>query len=387
MSGSKWICLFRFWFNLVSRCLHLKSGLMMSTMPWCQLSAYLLLNYTEVLFQSSSSLCRSTCCRTWDIQRVGCGMVWKNEARWARRNVTRHSLSAHSWDSLTHSIPDSRLCPVKQKSACTPSMHGAKILWTITEPWWNREFPRGEQRNYHSLQIYVFRHGPLTWLVMQRNVWSDIVSWQTRRLNNSTKYLLHASMITTSKKKKWNPWESCQKYGLKLYWNVDTWHVLEDPIFHGQWTHLHDHIMDQSLWQTPESFDLLHSSYMWLWTLLSCGKHCKTMQTVTVSRLRICRRSWGFKFYIRRNIVHFWKSYVCSNKLDVQETDCRFSQFNRIWNHLFGHWIEIRRVACSGIKGSNSFCFWKRHSNYRENGATRWYRKKSKILWEDQRAQ
>ena len=33
----------------------------------------------------------------------------------------------------------------------------------------------------------------MTWLVMQRNVWSDIVSWQTRRLNNSTKYLLHAS--------------------------------------------------------------------------------------------------------------------------------------------------------------------------------------------------
>ena len=27
---------------------------------------------------------------------------------------------------------------------------------------------------------------------MQRSVWNDIVSWQTRRLNNSTKYLLHA---------------------------------------------------------------------------------------------------------------------------------------------------------------------------------------------------
>ena len=34
---------------------------------------------------------------------------------------------------------------------------------------------------------------------MQRNVWSDIVSWQTRRLNNSVKYLLRASMTITSK--------------------------------------------------------------------------------------------------------------------------------------------------------------------------------------------
>ena len=40
----------------------------------------------------------------------------------------------------------------------------------------------------------------MTWLVMQRSVWNDIVSWRTRRLSNSTKYLLHASMTTTSKK-------------------------------------------------------------------------------------------------------------------------------------------------------------------------------------------
>ena len=29
---------------------------------------------------------------------------------------------------------------------------------------------------------------------MQGSVWNDIVSWRTRRLNNSTNYLLHASM-------------------------------------------------------------------------------------------------------------------------------------------------------------------------------------------------
>ena len=51
---------------------------------------------------------------------------------------------------------------------------------------------------------------------MQRNVWNDIVSWQTRRLNNSTKYLLHASMTTTSKKKKQNLLENCQIHALKI---------------------------------------------------------------------------------------------------------------------------------------------------------------------------
>ena len=73
------------------------------------------------------------------------------------------------------------------------------------------------------------------------------------------------------------------------------------------------------------------------------------MQTGTVSRLWLRRRSWRFEIHFWRNIVRFWKSNICSNKLDVQETNCCFSQFNRIWNHLFGHWTEIGWFACSGL--------------------------------------
>ena len=50
-----------------------------------------------------------------------------------------------------------------------------------------------------------------------KSVWNDIVSWRTRRLSNSTKYLLHASMTTTSKKKKQNLLENCQIHALKLF--------------------------------------------------------------------------------------------------------------------------------------------------------------------------
>ena len=60
-------------------------------------------------------------------------------------------------------------------------------------------------------------HGLMTWLVMQRSVWNDIVSWRIRRLSNSAKYLLHASMTTTSKKKKQNLLENCQIHALKLF--------------------------------------------------------------------------------------------------------------------------------------------------------------------------
>ena len=103
--------------------------------------------------------------------------------------------------------------------------------------------------------------------------------------------------------------------------------------------------MDQNMWQTIIPFDLLHSSYMWWQTILLCGKHCRTMQIGTVSRLRFHRRSWRFKIW--RNIVHFRKSYICSNKLDVQETNFNFTQFNRIWNHFFGWRIEVGRYSRS----------------------------------------
>ena len=59
----------------------------------------------------------------------------------------------------------------------------------------------GELKNYHARKIFVFLRGPTIWKVMPRNVWNDIVSWQTGRLNNSTKYLLHALMTIISKKK------------------------------------------------------------------------------------------------------------------------------------------------------------------------------------------
>ena len=69
------------------------------------------------------------------------------------------------------------------------------------------------------------------------------------------------------------------------------------------------------------------------------------------------------KIHFGWNIVHFWKSYICSSKLDVYETNFSFTQFNRIRNHLFGRWIEIRWFACSRFVGSDCFSSWKHDSD------------------------
>ena len=81
------------------------------------------------------------------------------------------------------------------------------------------------------------------------------------------------------------------------------------------------------------------------------------------------------------NIMRFRKPYICSNKLDVQEANCCLSQFNRIWNHLVGHWTEIGWFARSGTLGSTCFCSWKCFSCFRSIGETwEWWSQTPQVL-------
>ena len=93
------------------------------------------------------------------------------------------------------------------------------------------------------------------------------------------------------------------------------------------------------------------------------------MQIGTVSRLRLCRRSGGFKIYIRWNIVHFWKSYVCSNKLDMQEANISIPQLHRVWNHFFGCRIEVGWYTRTWFTGSDRrSSSWKHESEWSSTG-------------------
>ena len=49
--------------------------------------------------------------------------------------------------------------------------------------------------------------------------------------------------------------------------------------------------------------------------------------------------------------MRFGKSYICSNKLDVQETNLSFAQFNRIRNHLLRRRIKVGRDSRSRFMG------------------------------------
>ena len=113
-----------------------------------------------------------------------------------------------------------------------------------------------------------------------RNVWNEVVGWRTKRLNNCTKYLLHALMTIISEKKNWNPWENCQKYALILFWNACSWHVLEDLIFCGQWTNLHDRLRngpkyvtnDYVVWYLTSLTHVITRHYWYVGNTAQCFK-------------------------------------------------------------------------------------------------------------------
>ena len=76
------------------------------------------------------------------------------------------------------------------------------------------------------------------------------------------------------------------------------------------------------------------------------------MQAGTVSRL------WLQSTSGRTLCIFGSHTFVPTNWM-CKETNCCFTQYNRIWNHLCGHWTGIRWFACSGTVGSDCFCSWK----------------------------
>ena len=147
---------------------------------------------------------------------------------------------------------------------------------------------------------------------MPRNVWNDIVSWQTGRLNNSRKFQLHAVMTIISKRKKQNLWENCHMYALKLFWNAYIWQELEDPIFYGQWTNLHDR--SQKL--TNACDQRLSRLISYIYHTCHYKQHCHVGLTAQQCRLD------SFKILILREILKTQNQH--------QEEFCAFSEVKHL---------------------------------------------------------
>ena len=158
--------------------------------------------------------------------------------------------------------------------------------------------------------------------------------------------------------------ELFKKYALQLFWNAyilgTNWKTGYSMVSEQTCT-IH-HKMDQSLWQTIISFDLLHSSYMWLQTILSCGETLPNNANWDCLKTPILQEI--LRIQNLRQVEHcsFRKPYVCSNQLDVLETNFSFAQFNRIRIHFLGRRIEVGWYTRTWFMGSDRRSSWKHDS-------------------------
>ena len=78
-------------------------------------------------------------------------------------------------------------------------------------------------------------------------------------------------------------------------------------------------------------------------------------------RLNIVHR---LKIDIRRSFVHFWKSIICTDQLDVQEANVSISQLHRIRDHLAGCWVCVWMFYLRSTCGFWSLKCRERSPNY-----------------------
>ena len=110
--------------------------------------------------------------------------------------------------------------------------------------------------------------------------------------------------------------------------------------------------MDQGLWQTIISFDLLHPSHMWIQTVLLCGKLCQTVQIGTVFQdsdfagdLEDSKSTSGGLLCIFGSQTFVPISWSARNRLSV------FRQFYRSWNHFSRCRFTHGRYSPSHLSG------------------------------------
>ena len=176
---------------------------------------------------------------------------------------------------------------------CIPGMHS-----TWTQRYSNYVFLLEQLKNYRVEKAQRRWPGPTTWKDMLENALSDTVNWQTKKIEQL--YEVSNSLLgwtITSRRRNWNQWENFPNYAHKvslknLYLARIGWPG-------------HSLVSKETCWISHQMDTNTNRIVMW-----------ETLQN---------NARWDcFKTpIIRWNIVHFWRSDVCSNQ-----------QFYRSWNYF-----------------------------------------------------
>ena len=120
------------------------------------------------------------------------------------------------------------------------------------------------------------------------------------------------------------------------------------------------YILDQSLWQTIMSFDILHSSQMWvhnnivMWVILQNNVDWDCFKTFVLQEILRIQNLRQVEHCAFLEVVHLfpWVG-LCKKQTSGSH------RFNRIRHHFFGCRIEVGWYTRSRFMGSDCFSPWK----------------------------
>ena len=162
---------------------------------------------------------------------------------------------------------------------------------------------------------------------MRRNAWKDIANWRTKLLNHYTQSQLHELTTIQFKEEEMGSVGElsnvCSQIVLKCLYLARMARPENSSVCKqsGTSSHKMDRACDKRL---ARLISHIHHTCEY-------RQYCRVGSTAQQSRLRLISRFWSclwlgrFEINIGRNIMYFWKSNICANKLDVQETDMSFS--------------------------------------------------------------
>ena len=224
---------------------------------------------------------------------------------------------------------------------------------TITEPCLNREFRAG--RNWRTTILWEFsyffmvlRYGRSCEEMCGAILWVG----ETRRLINSTKYLHHAPMTTTLKKKNWKSVgklsKICSQIVLKFLYLARIgrpdilWSVNKLARSITKWTKAFDKRLIRLISYIHHTCAYKQYCYV--------GNTAKQCRLGLFSRLRFCRRSWGLKIHFLEEhcvfleVIHLFQQVGCvRNKLQFHTV--QQNPKSSLWT-LDWDWMVFPHLIC-----------------------------------------
>ena len=210
-------------------------------------------------------------------------------------------------------------------------------------------------------------HGPTTWKDMLDFALSETVNWQTRKW--SKYYKVSSPCLDDHQFKQEEPGsvgelsQVCSQTVLKLFVLVTNWKT--DILWSVNKLARAVTKMDSGMRQTIGKTDFIHSSHIWIQTVLSCGQHCSALCTWFMSRLRLCWRPWRLKNLLRvESCVSLEAEHLSPSVGCARETNVSIGK-----QHCKTWWTSPRRL----VRDKRPFHRWKQNQNTNRKGKARYW--------------